>query len=108
MLARDLPQVADDLVARRADPRPVATLRKRVGVEVARYVTGRAGVVVVVPCPAEFWSAVVDGDVMLAQGDRGGDATETRTDDRDPHRPDIRTRFRCVSLYARTHGLPPG
>ncbi len=86
-VACDLAQVAEDVVARRAEPLPVAALVERERVEVAGNVAGGAGVVVVVPRPAELGGAVEQRDLIEAvrlQLHAGGDPAEAGADDDDP------------------------
>ena len=86
MAARDVLDVALDLGLQREPPAPAGVPRKRVRVEVTRHVAGRAGVGVLVPHAAHALAALEHGDVVDAgapQGDRGADAAESGTDDRD-------------------------
>ena len=102
VLVRELADVGEDLVARGAQPRPVAALLERERVQVARDVARRARVVVEQPRAADVVRAVDEEHVVLAlQRDRRRDPAEPRPDDRDPHRRDIRTRFRLRREYAR-------
>ena len=87
VLAGDVAQVFEDLGLRRAEPQPVAALRERVRVEVARDVAGRARIAVVEPGAAELGRPVEQGDVVEAVGlqlDAGADAAEPGPDDHYP------------------------
>src|SRR5207248_7404065 len=80
-------QVVEDLVLRRADPRPVPALVERERVEVARDVAGDPGIGVEVPGASEVRRAVEDRDVLEAvpaQLDRGRDPPEPCADDDHP------------------------
>ncbi len=74
-------EVVEDLLLRRAQPRPVAALREGERVQVARDVARRARVGVVEPRPADAGGRVEDRDVREAvrcELDRGGDRRRTR------------------------------
>jgi hypothetical protein len=84
VLARDRPQVAQDLVLGRAQARPVAPLGVGQGVQVAGHVARRARVGVVAPRAPEPVAALEHDDVLdpvPAQLDRRDEAAEAGSDD---------------------------
>jgi hypothetical protein len=83
---RDLAQVRQDLLLGRAQPRPVAALRKRERVEVTRQVARHPRIRVVVPGAAEIVGPLENRHVpksVPAQLDRRPDPAEAGPDDHD-------------------------
>ena len=74
----DVAQVVEDLLLRRAQPRPVAALREGERVQVARHVAGGARVAVVEPRAAEVGRALEDRDVRRSRGARSSIAAAIR------------------------------